>query len=253
MEYQDKIVLITGAGSGIGKEGALHFAKEGATVVVSDIDEKNGSETTAEINAGENGKAVFMKANIANPKDVEKLISDVADQFGRIDVAINNAGILSMPARTIDTSHETWNQIMSVNASGTFYCLKAELVQMMKQGGGVILNTASVAGLRGFPNNVAYAASKHAIVGMTKTAAMEYAGKNIRINALCPVFTVSGMFNPELTEQLLPGLPEKLRLQVPMRRFADASEMAEAMLWLCSDRARFVTGVAMPIDGGLTA
>lgn len=252
MDYQDKIVLITGAASGIGKEAALLFAREGGTVIVSDINEKGGQETVEAIKSA-NGKAQFVKCNVADFSHVEKLMSTIISDHGRIDVAINNAGILGMPTRAADTEVDTWNQIMTVNASGVFYCLKLELQQMLKQKSGIILNTASVAGLRGFPNNIAYSASKHAIVGMTKTAAMEYAGKNIRVNALCPVFTISGMFDPAFADQLSAGLSEKLRMQVPMRRFAESSEMAEAMLWLCSDKAKFITGIALPVDGGLTA
>ena len=131
--------------------------------------------------------------------------------------------------------------------------MKAEIKQMLQQGSGAIVNTSSIAGLRGLPNNIAYVASKHAVVGMTKTAAMEYARKNIRINAICPVFTVTPLFNPEVMDQLSTGLSEKLKAGIPMKRFADPTEMANTILWLCSDKASFVTGHAMPVDGGLTA
>jgi len=252
MEYQDKLILITGAASGIGREAAYLFAKEGGIVIVSDVNEAGGKETVDKITT-DGGKAHFIKCNVADFSEVENLMSTIVSEHGRIDVAINNAGILGMPMRAADTGVDTWNQIMSVNASGVFYCMKLQLKIMLKQKGGVILNTASVAGLRGFPNNIAYSASKHAIVGMTKTAAMEYAGKNIRINALCPVFTISGMFDPEFADKFSAGLSEKLRMQVPMRRFAESSEMAEAMIWICSDKAKFITGIALPVDGGLTA
>ncbi|MGB0930419.1 MAG: SDR family NAD(P)-dependent oxidoreductase, partial [Chitinophagales bacterium] len=251
MEFQNKVVLITGAGSGIGRVTAHAFAKEGATVVVSDINEEGGKETVAQIASMSNSEAVFIKCNVTKFEEVENLINSTVAQFGRIDVAINNAGIGTLPAKTTETSLENWDKTMAVNATGVFYCMKLELKQMMQQGGGVIVNTASIAGLRGLPNNIAYVASKHAVVGMTKTAAMEYAPHNIRINALCPVFTVTPMFNPEMMEKISAGLPKKLKAHIPMKRFADAVEMANTMLWLCSDKSSFVTGHAMPVDGGL--
>ena len=142
---------------------------------------------------------------------------------------------------------------MAINSTGVFYCLKLEIQQMLIQGGGVIVNTASIAGLRGLPSSLAYVASKHAVVGMTKTAAMEYARNNIRINAICPVFTVTPLFDPEVMDKISAGLSRKLKAGIPMKRFANPVEMANTMLWLCSDKASFVTGHAMPVDGGLTA
>lgn len=252
MEFKSKIVLITGAGSGIGRVTAQAFAKEGATVVVSDINEKGGAETVQQI-ADSGGKAIFIKTDVANFEEVQQLIAKTVKLYGRLDIAINNAGIGGLPARTTDHSLDLWDKIMAINSTGVFYCLKAELQQMMAQGGGIIVNTASIAGLRGLPNNIAYVASKHAVVGMTKTAAMEYARHNIRINAICPVFTVTPLFNPEVMEKISKGLPEKLKAGIPMKRFADPIEMANTTLWLCSDKASFVTGHAMPVDGGLTA
>lgn len=252
MEFEGKIALITGAGSGIGRVTAQAFAQEGATVVVSDINEKGGTETLQSITEA-GGKAIFIKTNVAVFEEVEQLINTTVEQFGRLDIAINNAGIGGIPARTIDMSLESWDNVMAVNATGVFYCMKLEIKQMLAQGGGVIVNTASIAGLRGLPNNLAYVASKHAVVGMTKTAAMEYARNNIRVNALCPVFTVTPLFNPEIMDKMSAGLSDKLKANVPMKRFADPMEMANTTLWLCSDKASFVTGHAMPVDGGLTA
>ena len=142
---------------------------------------------------------------------------------------------------------------MQINTAGVFYGMKAQLPQMVKQGKGVIINTASIAGLKGLPNSIAYTASKHAVVGMTKTVAMEYGKQNIRVNALCPVFTVTPLFNPEQIEAVAPGIPDKLKANVPMKRFAEVQEQVDAMLWLASDKASFVTGVAFPVDGGLSA
>lgn len=252
MEFNKKIILITGAGSGIGRAAALAFAREGGTVVVSDMNAKGGLETLAQIE-GEGGEGIFIKTDVTLFSEVEALMKKIQDQFGRLDIAINNAGISGPTARTIDTSLETWEQVMAVNASGVFYGMKTQIPIMLEQGGGVILNTASIAGLRGLPNAVAYSASKHAVVGMTKTAAMEYARNNIRINALCPVFTVSPMFDPTALDKVAPGIPDKLKASIPMKRFASAEEQVGAMMWLCSDKASFVTGHALPVDGGLTA
>ncbi|MEZ4887233.1 MAG: glucose 1-dehydrogenase [Chitinophagales bacterium] len=252
MEFSNKTILITGAGSGIGRVTAHAFAKEGGTVVVSDINETGGNETVEQITAA-GGKAIFIKANVVKFEEVENLINSTIAQFGKLDIAINNAGIGGLPAKTAETPLDTWDKVMGVNATGVFYCMKLELHQMMKQGSGVIVNTASIAGLRGLPNNLPYVASKHAVVGMTKTAAMEYARYNIRINAICPVFTITPMFNPEMMEQFSAGLTDKLKANLPMKRFAEPIEMANTMLWLCSDRASFVTGHAMPVDGGLMA
>ncbi len=252
MEFKDKIVFITGAGSGIGRITAQAFAKEGGIVVVSDINEKGGLETVKLItDAG--GQSTFIKTDVANYESVESTIQQIIAKYKRIDVAINNAGIGGVPARTAEVKLEDWDKVMAINSTGVFYCLKLEIQQMLAQGGGVIVNTASIAGLRGLPSSLAYVASKHAVVGMTKTAAMEYARHNIRVNAICPVFTVTPLFDPEVMDKYSAGLSDKLKKGIPMKRFADPIEMANTMLWLCSDKASFVTGHAMPVDGGLTA
>lgn len=252
MEFKDKIILITGAGSGIGKVTAISFAEAGGIVVVSDINEASGQVTVDEITAA-GGKSVFIKADVASYSDVENLITETVKQFGRLDIAVNNAGIGGKLGRFADTTVETWDKVMAVNSSGVFYCMKFEIQQMLKQGGGAIVNIASVAGLRGLPNNGAYVASKHAVVGMTKTAAMEYARKNIRINAICPVFTVTALFNPKQMDEFSSGISEKLKKNIPIKRFAEPIEIANNILWLSSEKASFVTGLAMSIDGGLTA
>ncbi len=252
MQFKDKVVLITGAASGIGRGAALAFAKQGAIVVGSDINEKGGAATLETIKAA-GGKAIFIKANVADFTEVKNMIDQIVSEFGRLDIAINNAGIGNLPARTNKTTLETWDTVMAVNSTGVFYCMKLEIDQMLQQDGGIIVNTASVAGLRGLPNNVAYSASKHAVVGMTKTAAMEYARNNIRINALCPAFSVTGLFDPEMVEQVSPGLPQKLINVTPMRRFAKAEEQVDALMWLCSEQSTYVTGLALAVDGGLTA
>lgn len=252
MKFKDKITLITGAASGIGRAAALTFAKEGAIIIVSDMNEAGGTETVDLIKEG-GGEALFIKTNVAKYDEVENLSQKIIEKYGRLDIAINNAGVGGATARTVDYSVDAWDKVMSVNASGVFYGLKTQIPIMLRQGGGVIVNTASIAGLKGLPNAIGYVASKHAVVGMTKTAAMEYARHNIRINAICPVFTVSPMFNPEALEKIAKGVPDKLKANVPMKRFATVEEQVGAMLWLCSDQSTFVTGLALPVDGGLTA
>jgi len=252
MEFKDKIVLITGAASGIVRQTALEFAKQGGTVIVSDVNEKGGAETVQLIES-EGGKATFIKNNVADSSEVEQLIHTIVERYGSLDIEINNAGVGGGAARLADVSIEEWHDVMSINASGVFYCMKYELQQMMKQGSGNIVNIASVAGLRALPNSSPYVASKHAVVGLTKTAAKEYARKNIRINALCPVFTVTALFDPEKIEQGVPGLPDKLKAAIPMKRFAEVQEMTDAIIWLCSEKSSFVTGLALQVDGGMMA
>jgi len=252
MRYKDKTVLITGSGSGIGKAAALAFAKEGANLIVSDINDENGLNTVSEI-TNNKGMATFFKADVSNYEMVTDLMNFIVEKFGRLDVAINNAGVGGDFAKITDLTVESWDKTMSVNSTGVFYCIKNQIPVMLKQGGGVILNTSSIAGIRGLPNATAYSASKHAVIGITKTVAMEYAKNNIRVNAICPVFTVTPMFDPEAMDKLKSGISEKLKANVPMKRFANVMEQVSTMLWLCSDEASFITGQAISVDGGLTA
>jgi NAD(P)-dependent dehydrogenase (short-subunit alcohol dehydrogenase family) len=252
MKYKNKIVLITGSGSGIGKAAALAFSKEGGTIIVSDINEINGVKTVSEI-IKNNGKASFFKTDVSNFDMVQNLMDFIIEKYGRLDVAINNAGVGGDFAKITDITLESWDKTMSVNSSGVFYCIKTQIPIMLKQGKGVILNTSSIAGIRGLPNAIAYSASKHAVIGITKTAAMEYAKNNIRINALCPVFTITPMFDPEAMDKLKEGISERLKANIPMKRFANVMEQVNTMLWLCSDEASFITGQAISVDGGMTA
>lgn len=252
MRYKDKIVLITGSGSGIGKAAALAFSKEGGTIIVSDINETNGLETVSEI-IKNNGKAIFFKIDVSNFEMVKNLMDFIIEKYGRLDVAINNAGVGGDFGKITDITLESWNKTMSINSSGVFYCIKNQIPIMLKQGKGVILNTSSIAGIRGLPNATAYSASKHAVIGITKTVAMEYAKNNIRVNAICPVFTITAMFNPEAMDKIKEGISEKLKANIPMKRFANVMEQVNTMLWLCSDEASFITGQAISVDGGITA
>ena len=251
MEFENKIILITGAGSGIGRAAALLYAQHGGTIVVSDVDPRGGMETVDMIHAN-GGAASFAHCNVADYAEVQELIATVVERHGQIDVAVNNAGIGGASwNKTAEHTLEDWDNIIAVNQTGVFYCMKLELQQMSGQGFGSIINIASIAGLRGLPNNLAYVASKHAVVGMTKTAAMEYAKRNIRINAVCPVFTITNLFDPDKIP--VEGLGDKLRNSIPMKRWAKVEEMAESILWLSSEKASFITGHTLSVDGGLTA
>ncbi len=247
MEVTNKIVIITGAGSGIGKATAIHFAKYGATVVVSDINLESAQKVADEI-ATNKGKAFAVKANVAKFEDVENLINATVEKFGSLDVIVNNAGIGPNLLKTHESLLKDWDRVISVNQTGVFYCMKVALQQFLKQGHGNIVNIASLAGLKASPSNISYSASKFAVVGMTKSAAMEYATKNIRVNAVCPGYTESA-----LLDQLLNSKPEMdaiLKSVIPMKRYGKTSEIAEAVVWLASDSTKFITGQTITLDGG---
>lgn len=250
MSFQGKIALITGAGSGIGRATALAFGAAGATVVVSDVHETGGQETVAQV-AQAGGEAFFVGADVSRPDEVEALIAETVRRCGRLDIAVNNAGIGGAWARTADYPLDDWARVLAVNLSGVFYCMQQELRQMTAQGSGAIVNVASIAGQRALANAPAYTASKHGVIGLTRTAAQEYARQNIRVNAVCPVFTRTPLF-----QGMIEGndrLAERLVQNIPARRFGEPEEIAAAILWLCSDAAGFVTGQALNVDGGLTA
>ena len=247
MQVKDKIVIITGAGSGIGKATAIHFAKYGATVVVSDINLEKAKEVAAEI-VTNGGKSLPIKANVAKFEEVENLIKQTVVDFGKLDVLVNNAGIGPSFLRTHESTLRDWDRVIAVNQTGVFYGMKVALTQFLEQGYGNIVNIASLAGLKASPNNISYSASKFAVVGMTKSAAMEYATKNIRVNAVCPGYTESALLN-----QLLNAKPEMdaiLKSVIPMKRYGKSSEIAEAVVWLASDNTKFITGQTITLDGG---
>lgn len=241
---EDKVVIVTGAGSGIGEATVKLFASQGAKVVLSDINLPAIQEI-----AGELSDASAIATDVSKLNQVEALISQTVSQYGRLDIMVNNAGIGPKEMnRTAEHSLEDWDSVIAVNQTGVFYCMKMALAQMMIQGHGSIVNVASLAGLKASPNNLSYSASKFAVVGMTKSAAMEYASKNIRINAVCPGYTHSA-----LLDQLLgmrPDMDEILKKHIPMNRFGEPAEIAEAILWLASDHTKFITGQTITLDGG---
>ncbi|MBD3184208.1 SDR family oxidoreductase [Candidatus Poribacteria bacterium] len=246
----DKVALVTGGSSGIGKAAAIAFAREGAKVVIADIQADKGMETSRMINKSY-GVSIFVKADVSRQKDVEKIIKRTVETYGRLDCAFNNAGIEGEQAATADCTVENWDRVMNINLRGVWLCMKYELIQMIKQKVGSIVNTSSVAGRVGFENISPYTASKHGILGLTKAAALEYATSGIRINAVCP-----GVIQTEMIDRFTGGDKEKeyqLIAKEPMRRMGTPEEVAEAVLWLCSKAASFVTGHSLNVDGGFVA
>lgn len=246
----NKVALVTGAASGIGRQSALAFARAGAKVVVSDITVDGGEETVDMIkNAG--GEAFFVKADVSNQADVQALVDKTVETYGRLDCAHNNAGIEGILGPCMDCTEENWDRTIAINLTGVFYCCKAELAQMLKQGGGAIVNTASVAGLVGFAGIPAYTASKHGVNGLTKQIALDYAKENIRINSVCP-----GVIQTPMIDRFTGGDPEAIKAFTatePVGRLGQPEEIAAAVVWLCTDEASFVTGINMPVDGGFIA
>lgn len=245
-----KVALVTGGGSGIGRATALVFAREGAKVVVADVLVAGGEETVRLIkDAG--GDAIFVKADVGQAADVEAMVRKAVETYGRLDCAHNNAGIEGATAKTSDYAWEEWERVIRINLTGVWLCMKYEIPQMLAQGGGAIVNTASDAGLLGVPQMPAYVASKHGVVGLTKTAALEYAKAGIRVNAVCPGVIKTPMVD-RITAQR-PGRAERMAAAEPVGRMGRPEEVAEAVVWLCSDAASFVTGFPMSVDGGIAA
>jgi NAD(P)-dependent dehydrogenase (short-subunit alcohol dehydrogenase family) len=245
-----KIALITGGGSGIGQATALAFAREGAKVVVADVVVEGSEETVKRIKSG-GGEAVFVKTNVAEESEVEAVVKHAVATYGRLDCAFNNAGIAGPVAKTADHKKSQWDRVIAINLTGVWLCMKYEIEQMLAQGGGTIVNTASVAGLVGFRYGPAYVAAKHGVVGLTKTAALEYAKANIRVNAVCPGVIRTPMF--ERGMQVDPRIEETMSTREPIGRLGTPEEIAEAVVWLSSDAASFVTGLPMAVDGGWVA
>ncbi|WP_375447395.1 SDR family NAD(P)-dependent oxidoreductase [uncultured Fibrella sp.] len=249
--FNQQVVLITGAGSGIGRATALAFAKAGAQLIVSDINETSGRQTVEQIKEA-GGDAAYITCNVADSEQHKATVAFALQTFGRLDVAVNNAGIGGRFARLIDQSMQDWEQMIAVNLGSVFYGMQAQIRQMLQQPeGGRIVNVSSIAGVKGMPMGAPYSAAKHGVIGLTKTAALEYVKKNIRVNAICPVYTHSAMVQ-ELMDAT-PEMEERMRRVIPMGRFGQPEEIAQAIMWLCAPENAFCTGQAIQMDGGMTA
>lgn len=249
MNFKGKVALVTGGASGIGRETARRFAELGASVVVADVDAEGGSDAVTELrNCGAEG--LFVTCDVSDPLQVARLFEESASRFDRLDIAINNAGIGGPWEQLQSYPHEGWDRVLAVNLTGVFYCMQEEIRRMIGKGGSIV-NVSSIAGKRGLPNQAAYTASKHAVIGLTRVSAQEAARHDIRVNAVCPAYT-----DTPLIGSLIAGNSrrvEKMLERIPMRRFGRPRDIAEAIVWLCSDESSFVTGQAINLDGGMTA
>lgn len=249
-QFNGKVALVTGGGSGIGRATSLLFAREGANVVVAEIATETGQETVAMIKAT-GGEATFVKADVSKAADVEAMVNKTVETYGRLDYAHNNAGIDGEFVTIVNCSEENWDHVMGVNLKSVWLGMKYEIPQMRKHGGGAIVNSASVASLVAFRTMGAYVASKHGVLGLTKTAALECSRLGIRVNAICP-----GAIRTPMIDAFIAGDPDRefhMNDLQPVGRMGTPEEVANAVIWLCSDAASFVTGVALVIDGGIVA
>ena len=250
---EGKVAVVTGAAMGIGRASALAFAREGAAVVVADIDEPGGHETVELVEAA-GGRASFVRADVSVKADVGAMVQHAIDTYGGLDCAHNNAGIAAVHVgaggqRVGDISQESWDRMIAVNLTGVWLCMKHELAAMeARGGGGAIVNTASGVGLVGYPNQAAYTASKHGVVGLTKVAALDYGSQGVRVNAICPGTARTPMVDEAVRN--FPDIDAHLKQLHPIGRIGEAEEIAEAAVWLCTPAASFVLGVALPVDGG---
>lgn len=251
-QFDGKVAVVTGGGSGIGRASALAFAREGAQVIVVDIDDAGGEETVGQI-CQARGEARFVRADVAQPQEVQALMGATVETYGRLDFAHNNAGIGGTLARLHEYPEDVWDQVLRVNLTGVYLCLKYEIAFMLEHTGGAIVNTTSVAGLMGASSLGAYTASKHGVVGLTRLAAHEYADAGVRVNAVCPAF----IRTPMVERGFLASAADRVQAEAalatnqPMGRMGTPEEVAAAVVWLCSDAASFVTGALLPIDGGM--
>lgn len=246
-DLENKIALITGGSSGIGRATTLAFAKRGAKVVIASRRVAE-SEETLELVKAVGSEGIFVQTDVSKSDEVEALVSKAVAAYGRIDYAFNNAGIEGVVSPLVEGTEDNWDSVININLKGVWLSLKYEIAQMLKQGGGAIVNNSSIAGLIGFPNAAAYVASKHGVLGLTKTAALEYAKSGIRVNAVSPAVIATDMVDRAFGAE---GINQMASLH-PIGRIGNVEEVAEAVVWLCSDAASFVTGQSLAVDGGYT-
>ncbi|MFC2018060.1 glucose 1-dehydrogenase [Chloroflexota bacterium] len=244
---EGKVALVTGAGSGIGQASALKFAREGAKIVIADISAEGGGETLEMVRKA-GGEGIFVKTDVSRKDDVEAMVSKAVETYGRLDCAHNNAGVGGSWGRMADASEENWDRVMSINLKGIWYCMRAEIGQMLKQDGGAIVNTASAGGLMASKFTADYTTSKHGVVGLTRAAAVDYATRSIRVNCVCPGIVATPLSAPLQAD---PNMAAIFASMQPPNRFAQPGEIANAAVWLCSDEASFVNGHALAVDGGM--
>ncbi len=251
MRFQGRVVIVTGAANGIGEQLGRAFAAEGAKLVLADIDAAAGEALCASL-TGEGADCRFLRTDVADAGEADALVAAAISAFGRLDIAVNNAGVAHDQCPLHEADDATWQRMLTVNLTGVFNCLRAELRVLLEQDeGGAITNMASIAGIGGAPTLGPYAASKHGVVGLTRTAAVEYGKRGIRVNAVCPSYTRTRMLEGIFGSA--PELAAKLAHASPMRRFGEAGEVAATALWLCSEEASFVNGQCVAVDGGITA
>jgi NAD(P)-dependent dehydrogenase (short-subunit alcohol dehydrogenase family) len=247
-EFKGKVAIVTGGSFGIGRATAIAFARKGASVIVADIIE---DAFTLDTIKSEGGEAIFVKCDVASEEDIKNMVNTAIDKYGRLDFAFNNAGVEGYAANTHECTNENWDRTISVNLKGVWLCMKHQIPEMLKTGSASIVNCASIAGLVGFPGLPAYVASKHALIGLTKTTALEYAKLGIRVNAVCPGVIKTPMIDRFTGKKK--EAEEQFANQEPIGRMGEPEEVASAVLYLCSDGASFVTGHAMAVDGGWIA